>query len=511
MRKVAKVILIAGGILLLGIVAAVLSANLYIESKDSQARIERKLSRVLHAPVKITATSFSLWSGLRVNGVTIPQEEELQSQGNFFEATSFSATFDYFPLLSRKLRIQKINVIKPQLAWYQSGKGKWRVPSTPAKPAVADESARLSAAPPKKPVKPFDISIDKLLLSDGDFRFFDHKQNSLFSFLGVNAEGHLVSPAQMNGSAESATASIRDAINLQHIRTEFSYGDKILQLKPIRAKVAEGNFSGEFKIETASQEKPFALKAEFNNADVNRLITDAGGASGQVTGLLSGSLELTSNTHKMKDFTGKGKFSLSRGRVQQYDLFAMLGQALQIEELTQLNLQQAELEYRFSEGKILVDQLLLQSPNLKLTGTGTIRTDGKMNLNARLTINQTISRQLPGFVAENFHPAEGADAGLQFIDFDVTGSVAKPRTNLLELAVGKKIEREMGGFFNALFGSKKRKEPKKPEEPKKQEQPAPQTPAQSPTPAPAQTPALTPVLAPSPANTGTESQLKSQP
>ena len=486
MQKFAKYILIATGVLALGAVASVLSANLYIESRDSQARIERKLSRVLHVPVKVTATSFSILSGLQVKGVTVQQGEQ-ELTGNFFEAASFSAGLEYWPLLSRKLVIKQISVIQPQLAWYQTSKGKWRAPTVPEQhPSAAKPPEENKTPEPDRKApggKPFEVTVSKLAVSDGTVRLYDHNQHSLFTFLGVNAEGILPSATEIHGKAESATASIRDAVNFQNLRTEFSYGNKSFSLQPLLAKVAGGDFQGDFKMDTADPNNPISLKAEFQNADANRLAVDAGGVEGQITGQLSGKLELTAKTHKLKDFKGSGSLTLAHGRMQQYDFFQMLGQALQIEELTQLNLQQAELNYHFDDGKIFVDQLLLESPNLKVTASGTLRMDGKMNLAARLSINPIISRQLPGFISENFHPMEGND--LRYIDFDVTGSIDKPKTNLLELALGKKIEKQMGGLLNSLFGGKKKKESKKAPQAQPTPEAEPVIPAATPVPPPA--------------------------
>ena len=56
-----------------------------------------------------------------------------------------------------------------------------------------------------------------------------------------------------------------------------------------------------------------------------------------------------------------------------------LGQILQIDELMQLHLEQAEVHFHISPGIVIIDQLLLRSPNIRLSATGTIKFDGKLS------------------------------------------------------------------------------------------------------------------------------------
>ena len=123
MKKHSKAILLGLGALLVVIVFGSLCLHGYIQSARSQERIQAQLSQALGMPLKLTNTSFSLWSGVRITGITIPQ-----GSANFLEAGSFTASYRLLPLLIGKFTIPEISVNAPKLVWKQDAKGKWRLP-----------------------------------------------------------------------------------------------------------------------------------------------------------------------------------------------------------------------------------------------------------------------------------------------------------------------------------------------------------------------------------------------
>jgi hypothetical protein len=90
-----------------------------------------------------------------------------------------------------------------------------------------------------------------------------------------------------------------------------------------------------------------------------------------------------------------------------------------------------------------------------------VKFNGKLDLDARLSVSERVTRQLPQFVEKAFTP--GGVAGMRQIDFDVNGTLEKPKSNLLERLVGRNYESQAVGLFQSIFGIKK-KEQRKEEE-----------------------------------------------
>jgi hypothetical protein len=185
------------------------------------------------------------------------------------------------------------------------------------------------------------------------------------------------------------------------------------------------------------------------------LVQDAGGPKGIVKGKLEGNFAASGKTADPNALTGKGEISLRDGRVQQYSLLVLLGQLLQIEELKELQLEQAEARYHLEPGLVTIDELILRSPNIRLTASGTVAFDGALHLDSQLAINERIRRQLFKPIRENFQPIN--EPGYSAIAFQVGGTIDRPHTNLMDRLVG----RDISTMLNSLFGGKKEQSKKK--------------------------------------------------
>jgi hypothetical protein len=133
----------------------------------------------------------------------------------------------------------------------------------------------------------------------------------------------------------------------------------------------------------------------------------------------------------------------------------LLGQILQIEELQELHLEQADAKYHLNPGLVTIDELILRSPNIRLTASGTVTFDGKLKLDSQLAINDRIRGQLFKAIRVNFQPTN--EPGYSAIDFQVGGTVDRPSTNLMDRLVG----RDLTKMLNSLFGGKRDRSKKK--------------------------------------------------
>jgi hypothetical protein len=203
-----------------------------------------------------------------------------------------------------------------------------------------------------------------------------------------------------------------------------------------------------------AEDSPFTTVVKFHDVLADQIVENAGGAKGMVKGKLEGSFQASGKTADPNALVGKGEISLRDGRVQQYSLLVLLGQLLQIEELQELHLEQAQAKYHLSPGLVTIDGLILRSPNIRLTASGTVGFDGKLNLDSQLAINERIRSQLFKAIRANFQPTD--EAGYTAIEFQVGGTVDRPSTNLVDRIVG----RDLSNMINSFFGGK-RDRPKK--------------------------------------------------
>jgi hypothetical protein len=121
----------------------------------------------------------------------------------------------------------------------------------------------------------------------------------------------------------------------------------------------------------------------------------------------------------------------------------------------QLDFQQADAKYHLAGSSVLIDQLTLRGSNLGLNAAGSVTLDGKLALDSTLLINDKIRGQLFRGIRDNFVPT--SEPGQYALAFHIGGTLDKPKTNLMERAVGIELK-NIGGVIDALLGRKKRKQ-----------------------------------------------------
>jgi len=489
-QKLRRLVVIAVGALIgLGAVA-LLGVNLYVQSQGPQGKIQQELSRSLGVPLKIRSMSVTPWGGLELSGITIPQT---MSGGpkDFLEARTFRLRVRFLSLFSRRLVIKEVSLVGPKVVWPQNTEGKWRLPDTRGArpqtlstnqpsptpqaepkialvqantaPAVTNEASAPSTPKatvkdeptrrePKLAVAP---EVQRVSVKNGDFTFLDQNGRLVASFAGVNFRTNIRSAQALRGDAKIARVALRDRFFLEQLRSPIRYEPDVLELSKISARVAEGEVNGYFAIQPEAEDSPFTTSINFHDVLADQIVENAGGPKGMVKGKLEGSFQASGKTSDPDALVGQGEISLREGRVQQYRLLVLLGQILQIEELQELHLEQADAKYHLRPGLVTIDELVLRSPNIRLTSSGTVAFDGTLQLNSQLAINDRIRGQLFKAIRDNFHRIE--DPGYSAIEFQVGGTIERPSTNLVEQVVG----RDISSMLNSFFGGKKDRPKKK--------------------------------------------------
>ncbi len=486
-NKLGRLLLwLLGGAVMLAF-AILLGVNLYVQSQGTHHRIQQELSQRLGTPLELRQISVTPWSGLKLNGITIPQEPG-KIGGNFLQAQSFQLRVQFWSLFSDRLVIRQVSLIKPEVVWAQNSSGKWRLPELPpdketvapispppapspnpvVSPAVtpASRAAAAAAVEPNEsalaatPAPVFTPEVQRVNLKDGDFTFLDSGGHVIAKFNGLDFGSSFRTATAIKGSASVEKISLRDRFFIENLESPLHYDPTALVFSNISARAADGNITGRFEMELQAPDSPFTVTVKFRDLQAEKLMTNAGGPAGMIQGRVEGFLDAEGKTADSNALAGHGEIILRDGKLQQYSLLVALGQILQIDELMQLHLEQAEVKYHISPGIVTIDQLLLRSPNIRLTAIGTISFSGKLRLDSQLALNDKVRRQLFTPIRENFQALK-EPAGYAAVDFKVSGTVDRPKTDLMDKLVGRDL-RDLSGVISSLFGHAKKK--KKPNE-----------------------------------------------
>lgn len=494
-----RILLIALGLIVGVALLILLGVNMYVQSHGTQARIQQELSQRLGTPLRIQRISVTPWWGLKLTGITIPQSQPGVSP-DFLTAKTFRLRIRFSSLFGGHLVIKEISLVNPEVVWAQNADGKWRVPSAatevvpaPAK-VVAAEVPVVASPPPEHPVAPeptvnsppplvvppanktaaFSPEVEGVNVSRARFRFLDEKLKSVATFEDVDFRSTFRSATDLRGKIMIAKTSLRDRFFLQQLESPLRYDSNQLDFSQITARAGEGEITGRFTMQPQAADSPFTVSIRFKDVQANKIISEAGGVLGTVTGKLEGHLDAVGKTADPDALSGNGEIILHDGQVRQYSLLMALGQLLQIQELQQLHLDQAEVKYHINPGVVTIDQLVFRSENIRLSATGTVSFDGKLQLESQLAVNQKMRNQLFRAIRDNFKPID--DPGYTAVSFEVSGTVGRPKTNLMDKLIGRDLK-DLSSVITGLIGGGKSEKKKKPVE-----EPAAAAPLESPTP-----------------------------
>ncbi len=476
MRQVAKAILATALAVLLAVAFVTLGVNLYVQSAGVQERIARGLADAFHLEVKLSGASFTPWGGLHLTGIDVPQPDPA-NPGSFLQTSEVSARIRLLPLLARRLVIKQLSINDPKVVWYQNAQGSWTLPEPPPPPpspppgkaspspspfpVVANPvppgapgpavPASAEREPPRVEGPPFTVSVNRFRLKRAAFDFLDAAGKPVASFSGITLDCPDPNADSVKGTVKSKSAVIKGFVRLDEIGAAFTYSQGRLLLSDVSADIAQGRLRGSLDLQTIAPGSPFSMSARFENVQLAPLIPRTRAAAIDASGILDGFLNAAGNSRDQDSIRGQGQIVLRDGHVR-YELFQMLGELLRIPELSRLDLSQARVGYHFAKSKTQVDQLLLQSQDLRMTAHGGVGFDGRLDLAAQLAINSRVSDRLPSIIRENF---VNDNSGYSHRDFSIRGAIWSPKTDLVQRDVGRKIKRQLTDLlFNVLGGHK---------------------------------------------------------
>jgi type II secretion system protein N len=516
-KKLRRVLLVLVAVILGVAVLILIGVNMYVQSQGTQARIQQELSQRLGTTLRIRRISVTPWWGLKLSGITIPQSQPGVSP-DFLTAKTFRLRIKFGSLFSQRLVIKEISLVNPEVVWAQNTDGKWRVPSIPQDTALKAPLPKTEAAvPPATPVKadavtasnqeesppamspksgpepplpveteeevPFTPEIQRVNLMQGRFRFLDEKLQSVATFDDVRFRSGFRTENDLRGDISIAKTSLRDRFFLEQLQSPLRYAPDEIEFSQISARAGGGEITGRFTLLPQTEDSPFTVSIRFHDVQADRIVTDAGGARGMITGRLEGQLDASGTIADQNSLAGAGEIILHDGQVQQYSLLVALGQLLQIDELRQLHFDQAQVKYRINPGVITIDELLFRSQNIRLSATGTVSFAGDLRLESQLAVSEKMRSQLFRAIRENFQPID--EPGYSAVSFQVSGTVGRPKTNLMDKLIGRDLK-DLGSVINSLIGGGKSEKAKK-----KKAAAAASEPTVTPTPAESSLPATT--------------------
>jgi hypothetical protein len=485
-RSIAKPILIITGIIFVLCATVVLCLNIYLQSAGVQLKLRQAVSRATGFEPVISQTYYTPWSGLTVSGIKIPQADNTKKP--LLAVRSMKCRVSLPALLQGRIFIKDVTFEQPSLLIVQGQSGVWpggsalpfqdfdKKPTAPRQPTQDAGIAKLPtsdtqpashqpppplapAAEPAKemPVRTTPLLVEKIRIHEGK-AFFYPAQGRPIRLEGLEAEGKISPDGSAAGIFRIKTAAFSEMARCTDITGIFKYQDGHLKITEIQGSWAQGTLKG--ALELSKMPTPFftgSLAAE--NVSLQKLAEEAGFTAEGTQGFLFAKTNLQGIPGQPESFTGEASASLTEARMQPIDPLRQLGELLRINELRILELRNAQTALTIRDGKILVDRLELESSNLLVDATGQAGLDGSLDLDARFHVTQQLLKDSLGFMGSKFQTSDRE--GYSHMPFSITGTMTRPKSDLLDKLVGVRLGDDVGGLLKNLLRMPKKEKKKK--------------------------------------------------
>jgi hypothetical protein len=443
------VVIAVAGLVGLGLLAI----NLYVQSPGTQMRLRQIVSQNFGYPVSVFRITFTPWNGFHFQDLSV---QDPSVDFPILKARDLWIRCQYLPLLRRKLIVRQIVLSgtelriptvdraepAPAAADTASTKPAPSAASQITKSTVQREALAPGASPPEKSrsienAMPgnFWVEIRKFKLRHGSVYFMDSKEIPMATLRDVEGTVHF-QRGEYVGQVRISSATVSDSINVDDISSPVKCSHGSLDLEDISAKISGGEIRGNFHADLTDSELPYRVHFQVSGVNINEIISRSGGILNRAHGTLEGSLQLAGYMKDPSLASGGGSLEIKTGYLDQYPILKELGRWTQIDELKRLDLEEALSRFSVVGQDIKVDSLELVSKNCQVNLWGTVESAQKLDLSGRLTLNQFLSRKIPNEIEENF--ATSKDGRSRYLDFQVTGSVLRPQTDLFERIIGDK-------------------------------------------------------------------------
>ena len=435
---------------------ALLAINLYIQSPGIQRELRESVSESLDLPIDVFRITFTPWGGLNLESVTVGTPG---SASPVLQAQNLRVRCDYNALFRRKIIIREILLrhveITIPMGANEHGplvvqEKKTSRPSSHPTQAVTSRSpteiAAASPAPSAPPSGPartptlgdtlsrrFWVEIQKFKLKDATITITHPDGTTVAQVRGLECildfrHGDYV------GRAHADSALVVDNVQIEDIGMPVKFQAGVLSIDDINASAAGGELNGALSVDFNEPGVDYRLRLHVVGVDLNEVASRSNNFLDRAHGSLEGTLALTGSVRDPSRLAGLGTLEIKSAYLDQYPLMQEIGRWTQIDELRRLDLERAVSNFRVTGPNIQVDAIHLVSKNCQITLNGEVEDAHRLALDGRLTVSQYLSQKIPNELEDNFQT--GTDGQSRYLDFKVSGSVAKPESNLFEKIIG---------------------------------------------------------------------------
>jgi hypothetical protein len=290
--------------------------------------------------------------------------------------------------------------------------------------------------------------IQSFHVQNGRAAFFNFNGKKQLQIESIFVTAGLQLKNRFQGSYQFGRVTLWDSINARDFSGKFEADSGHFSLPDIQATLADGPLVGQLEW---LPDNSFGFTGQIANSSLQKLMADSGVSANGAQGALNAKIGIDGMAGKPESFNGTVEVNLIEARLEPIELIRQLGELLRVDELRMLALKNAEAVLSIRDSCVIVEELQLTSENLMIDATGTAGFNGDLDMNARLHVNDKLRKETHGLLGKNFQPSE--TEGYTHMPFAITGSLNRPKSDLLDKMVGLRIGQDVGGLLKNLLRS----------------------------------------------------------
>ncbi len=452
MRVSKGILLKLGGSFAL-MLCAFIALKFTLQSDGTQARIRKSLSSALGMDVQFEKLRTSLFGKVRLSGL-----KASNAHGASLSAREVHVQPRLFSLLQARVVLSEVRIDEARLTWVE------RTPQ-PAQegPAVNTKTSQQTYSGLASFLKELSHdkkhpSIRRLILNRGNLDWIDAGGHTLIQTESVQLDLNTDSTGRGSGRLSIARGAVGELLSFRSLQSLIELNEGLITLPALSATSGDGQIEASLALQTRESEMPVHLKALLKEINLTAMTEEL--PSLRLSGIANGNLEIEGLAAQSSSIKGKAELRIENGFFKGLGLLQLIGQIFQINELSNLKVKTALARMTIADRNVRIEELSIQSDDMSFLAPGVLGFDRQLSLNARLSLPERMlsGKNMQAFNSR-FSPVDAE--GNRSIDFAITGSIDKPRTNLLEKITGEGV----GNVLQHLIGNflKPRQQEPKPE------------------------------------------------
>lgn len=421
------------------LVGLLLLAEVLLRVGLSQQKVRERIFRASGLTVQFESFSMGIFGGVALKGVTATgvQGDSLSVQSVFARPNLWAALRGRLQL--EDVRVQDVRFIRMERA---------KAPEQVLQPGV--DSAVESLQDGKKG----GVGLGKLLrlakrirVANAGVDWMKANGSVRTQLEGIDFLYEETAPGEGTGEVSVQRGMWQEALAVDTVNAKLTVTHGVLAVSDFTAQCGGGRLQGSGTLRL-DREAPFGIILSAGSVDLASMSREL--PSLRVAGKAEAQFKMEGNWGAQQTWTGDGEVTVSDGMFKGLALLQMLGQVFQVQELANLTARRAYSKIRVAQRKVYLDGLQIDAGDVQLFAPGEVDFKRALSLHARISLAE---HMIKGKALQLFDKRfSAADVeGRRALAFQVTGTLDKPKTDLMDKLVGENLGEIVGGALGGVL------------------------------------------------------------